>query len=173
MDRNFFKACGGRFVAVMAFLLGMLLFVSACSEKDTSDAVVDNMQAQTIAEGESLVIPISDITQTAQFYPVIVNGTEMEIIAVKDSAGQIRTAFNTCQICYDSGRGYYKQEGDALVCQNCGNRYTVDQIEVEVGGCNPWPIFSTDKTVTGDSVTISYAFLEESRKIFENWKTRY
>lgn len=35
----------------------------------------------------------------------------------------IRTAFNTCQVCYSSGRGYYVQEGNVLVCQNCGNRF--------------------------------------------------
>lgn len=172
METKSFKMYGGRFVLVMALLLGVLL-LAACAEKRTADTKTNDNQAQKITEGESLVIPVSDITETAQFYPVNVNGTEMEVIAVKDSSGQIRTAFNTCQICYDSGRGYYKWEGNVLVCLNCGNRYTADQIEVDVGGCNPWPIFSTDKTVTEDSVTISYSFLEESRKIFENWKTGY
>ena len=45
----------------------------------------------------------------------------MEIVAVKALDGSIRTAFNTCQVCYNSGRGYYQQEGNELVCQNCGN----------------------------------------------------
>lgn len=29
----------------------------------------------------------------------------------------IRTAFNTCQVCYSSGKGYYVQSGNVLVCQ--------------------------------------------------------
>jgi len=101
---------------------------------------------------------------------VYVDGTEMEVIAVKDSEGNIRTAFNTCQICYDSGNGYYKQEGDKLVCQNCGNSFTMDQVGQTAGGCNPYPIMDDDKTVTEDEIQISYDFLKESSDIFTNWK---
>lgn len=128
-------------------------------------------QAQVIAAGEALVIPVSEITETASFYPVEVDGMQMEVLAVRDSQGTIRTAFNTCQVCYDSGRGYYVQEGDALVCQNCGNHFTIDQVEVQTGGCNPWPIFDTDKKETAESISISYEFLLESREIFADWKS--
>ncbi|MFT4008268.1 MAG: DUF2318 domain-containing protein [Lacrimispora sp.] len=130
-------------------------------------------QNQAAASGEDLVIPVKDITDTAAFYPVDVDGTKMEVIAVKAPDGTIRTAFNTCQVCYDSGRGYYKQEGDVLVCQNCGNRFPMSRVEVEAGGCNPWPIFDKDKTVTDSDITISYDFLKESKQIFANWKTSY
>lgn len=128
---------------------------------------------QSVAQGESLVIPVSELSSTARFYPVEVDGTQMEIIAVKDSQGRIRTAFNTCQICYSSGRGYYVQDGGALVCQNCGNRFTIDQVEVESGGCNPWPIFSENKTVTDESVSISYDYLSAATQIFANWKANF
>lgn len=141
------------------------------ADDETSNNAEDNVQ--TIAAGGSLVIPISEISSTVQFYPIEVDGTRMEVLAVKDSEGTIRTAFNTCQICYGSGRGYYVQEGDVLVCQNCGNRFTIDQIEVEVGGCNPWPIFPENKTVTEDTIEISYDFLQESEKLFTNWKMSY
>lgn len=97
----------------------------------------------------------------------------MEIIAVRGNDGTIRTAFNTCQICYGSGRGYYKQEGNTFVCQNCGNQFTVDDIEVEAGGCNPWPIFEEDKTTTDEAIEISYDFLVESKNIFANWGKSY
>ena len=64
-------------------------------------------------------------------------------------------------------------EGSALVCQNCHNRITVDQIELQVGGCNPVQILSGDKTVTEDGVSISYELLEKYRVIFSNWKLAY
>lgn len=140
------------------------------SDDETASVSADS---QIIEEGSSLIIPTNEISDTAQFYSVEVDGTQMEIIAVKDSDGNIRTAFNTCQICYSSGRGYYVQDGNYLVCQNCGNRFTVDQVEIESGGCNPWPIFEEDKTVTEDSVEISYDFLKESKEIFSNWKTSF
>jgi uncharacterized membrane protein len=69
----------------------------------------------------------------------------MEVLAVKAPDGTIRTAFNTCQVCFGSGRGYYKQEGKTLVCQNCGNRFSLDDVEKVRGGCNPVPILENEK----------------------------
>lgn len=134
------------------------------------NAAAGENDVKVIGEGESLVIPISEITETVQFYPVVVDGTDMEIIAVKASDGSIRTAFNTCQVCYSSGRGYYVQSGDYLVCQNCGSRFSADRVEVSSGGCNPYPIFEENKTVTEDSIEISYDYLKQAVGIFANWK---
>ena len=125
------------------------------------------------AAGADLVIKIADITGKASFYPIDIDGIKMEVLAVKAPDGTIRTAFNTCEVCYDSGRGYYKQDGDALVCQNCGNRFKTSQVGIQSRGCNPWPIFDEDKTATAESITISYAFLKESTEIFANWKRSY
>ena len=60
-----------------------------------------------------------------------------------------------------------------FVCQNCGNRFTVDDIETKSGGCNPWPIFEEDKNVTDETVEISYDFLAKSEEIFQNWKGQF
>lgn len=159
-------------IAAAAVLLCavIVLFVSIQIKNGASPS---GKTALTISPGENLVISTADITSTAQFYSVEVDGTLMEILAVRDSSGDVRTAFNTCQICYRSGKGYYVQSGNELVCQNCGNRFTADQVEVESGGCNPWPIFNTDKTVTDETISISYDFLNESRQIFSQWKSNY
>lgn len=129
-----------------------------------------NNTANEIKEGENLVIPISDLSEKATFYPVEVDGTEMEVIAGKDSQGKIRTAFNTCQVCYDSGNGYYRQLGEELVCQNCGNSFTMDVVGETGGGCNPVPILEENRTVTDSEIQISYEFLKESSDVFVNWK---
>ena len=126
----------------------------------------------TVVKDADLVISISEISTKANFYPVEIEGTELEVLAVEAPDGSIRTAFNTCQVCYSSGRGYYEQDGDVLVCQNCGNRFRMDQIEIESGGCNPVPIFDTNKTVTEDSIIISKELLTEAKVIFTNWKTQ-
>ena len=139
---------------------------AALASANANGAIVD-------VAGDDLVIPVADITTDASFFPVEVDGTKMEVIAVRASDGTVRTAFNTCQVCYDSGRGYYVQSGNYLVCQNCGNRFSMDQVEIESGGCNPWPIFAKNKTVTDDAITISYDFLQESKEIFSRWKGNY
>ena len=140
------------------------------TETDKSTEQTAQKEAAKIENGDVLTISVADLSENAEFYPVEVDGTQMEVIAVKDSAGTIRTAFNTCQICYDSGNGYYKQEGDKLVCQNCGNSFTMDQVGQTSGGCNPWPILDEDRTVSEDTIRISYDFLKESSDIFANWK---
>jgi uncharacterized membrane protein len=123
-----------------------------------------------VVADRDLVIQIADITENASFYPVDIEGTRLEVLAVKAPDGTIRTAFNTCQVCYASGRGFYKQQGTVLVCQNCGNRFRMSQVEVRSGGCNPVPIFPAYKTVTETTITISKGFLNEAKAIFARWR---
>jgi uncharacterized membrane protein len=128
-----------------------------------------NVVKPLVKDGD-LVIPVAEVTENAVFYPVEIGGTRLEVLAVKAPDGTIRTAFNTCQVCYASGRGFYKQQGTVLVCQNCGNRFRMSQVEVRSGGCNPVPIFKGNKTVTGTTITIPKAFLTEAKVIFARWR---
>lgn len=177
------KRSGFKWLPAAALTLILALVLTGCAaggNGDTGNAVSNSAggksnahEAQEIAGGKSLVIPVSGISETAKFYPIKVDGTTMEVLAVKAPDGTIRTAFNTCEVCYDSGQGYYKQEGDVLVCQNCGNLFQTSQVGVQSRGCNPWPIFDKDKTVTDKSITLSYDFLSASTKVFANWKRSY
>ena len=135
--------------------------------KATTDA--SKSSVIEIAKDRDLVIPIKDISETATFYPANMNGIDLEVIAVKAPDGTIRTAFNTCQVCYGSGQGYYEQEGDQLICQNCKNRFGMGDVEITKGGCNPVPITSEYKKVDAETITISKDFLTEATVIFENW----
>jgi uncharacterized membrane protein len=119
-----------------------------------------------------LVIPKKDISANAKFYQYKVGKILIEVLALRAPDGTVRTAFNTCQVCYASGRGYYKQVGDVLVCQNCGNRFRASQVEVIKGGCNPLAITKDLKTENADTITISRALFEEAVPFFVKWKTR-
>ena len=127
-------------------------------------------KSTSVSSEENLSIPKNSISATATFFPYRVGNTKMEVLAVKASDGTIRTAFNTCQVCYSSGRGYYKLDGNTLVCQNCGNRFEPDQVEKEIGGCNPVPIFDENKTDDGQNIIISKDYLQQAQVIFANWK---
>ena len=157
-------------MAIMMVMMSLTILAGCGKEKASTKGDSGTNATQKIASGENLTIPVKEISEKASFYPIEVDGTQMEVIAVKDSDGNIRTAFNTCQICYDSGNGYYKQEDDKLVCQNCGNSFTMDQVGESAGGCNPWPILEEDKTETDSEIKISYDFLKQSSDIFSNWK---
>ncbi len=123
-----------------------------------------------ITDGSDLVIEKASIGEEAQFYPYKSGDIDMELLAFKASDGSIRTAFNTCQVCYDSGYGYYVQEGDVLVCQNCGNRFPSDRVGIEVGGCNPIPIMADNKKEDETTITIASTTIDEYSVYFERWK---
>jgi uncharacterized membrane protein len=136
-----------------------------------SSATSDSSIAKNASVKDSdIIIETKDITDKPAFYSANIEGVDLEVLAVKASDGTIRTAFNTCQVCYNSGKGYYEVDGDELVCQNCGNRFGMDDVEVTKGGCNPVPITNEYKTVTDDTITISKDVLTQATAIFAEWK---
>ena len=148
-------------------LLVLFLLAAALAAPVTGSA-----QGATLTPAGDLKIPKKEITGVASFYPYRAGNVLMEILAVRAPDATIRTALNTCQICYSSGRGFYTQQGDVLVCNNCGNRFKVSQVERIKGGCNPVPITGEWKTEEADFIVISKAFLEQAKPLFLNWKKR-
>jgi hypothetical protein len=124
----------------------------------------------TVMPNGDLRIPRKEVTAVAKFYPYKAGGVLMEVLALRAPDGTVRTAFNTCQVCYSSGRGYYTQKGDYLVCNNCGNRFLASQVELIKGGCNPVPIGKAEKKEDADFVTIPKAILEKAKPLFVKWK---
>lgn len=158
---------------ILVILGAIVVIVGASLLTQNKNSGSNTIKPVTLSEAGDLIIPLNEVSEEASFYPVEVDGTKLEVLAIKASDGTVRTAFNTCQICYSSGRGYYVQNGDALICQNCGNQFAADQVEIARGGCNPVPIFAENKTVTKDSITISNEFLKETKDIFANWKSEF
>ena len=148
--------------AAVILLAGILIVRGAFFAKGPSDYIDEAMG--------DVKITTDTLSEKATFYALQAGGEDMELIALKTADGQIRTAFNTCQVCYASGRGYYKQEGTSLVCQNCGNRFSADQVGILSGGCNPVPITDDYRETSDGVVTIPASFLEEASIIFQNWK---
>jgi len=158
------------FLAAAILILGVIIVSAGCAKPDSQAAAQDIKPSENTTSGDGIMIDKSEITEQANFYPYNAGGIEMEVLAVKAPDGTIRTALNTCQVCYDSGAGYYVQEGDELVCQNCGNRFSISKIEKQKNGCNPVPITSEYKTEDDNTVTISAEFLDAAKVLFEDWK---
>jgi uncharacterized membrane protein len=154
-----------KIAAVAAFALftaGGIAFAQNAPLNQRKPAITD----------QDLVIQIADITENALFFPADIDGMRIEALAVKAPDGTIRTAFNACRICYSSGRGYFVQEGTLLVCQNCGRRYRMSQVERQAGGCNPEPILPANKTETASTITIPREYLKKAKAMFESLKRR-
>ncbi len=156
--------------AIVVIAAGFFVVKDFFPQKQAENTQPVSQTANAVQASGDMVIQKSSVTSTPSFYPYEMNGTKMEVIAVKASDGSIRTAFNTCQVCYSSGRGYYKLDGSTLVCQNCGNRFSADQVEQQKGGCNPIGITKEYKTETDQSITLKKDFFVQTQKIFANWK---
>jgi uncharacterized membrane protein len=74
----------------------------------------------------------------------------------------VRAAFNACDVCFASRKGY-RQEGDEMVCNNCGNRFPSNQINEVRGGCNPSPL---TRTLDGDTLVILVDDIAEGLRYF-------
>mgnify|MGYP002292860580 FL=1 len=55
-----------------------------------------------------------------------------------------------------------------MECQNCKNKFHIDKIGVEKGGCNPAPV--EKKTIKGEKIVIDASYVESYKDKFENWK---
>lgn len=86
----------------------------------------------------------------AHYYTYMHEGRPIEFFVLKSKDGVVRAAFNACDVCYLSKKGY-SQDGDYVVCNNCGQRFPANEINDVRGGCNPSPLV---RVVEGDSLVI-------------------
>ncbi|WP_313131926.1 DUF2318 domain-containing protein [Anaerocolumna sp.] len=146
---------------------------TSADTSDLADSTVvssENAIPAVFNEDGDVVIQTADISETATFYTMDVEGTTMGLFALKASDGTIRTAFDTCQICNGSPYAFFTQQGDKFQCQNCGNIYSAEMIEQERGGCNPVPIMADEKTQTDTEITIPLKLIKDNAERFANWK---
>jgi hypothetical protein len=98
----------------------------------------------------------------AHYYTYMHEGRPIEFFVLKSSDGVVRAAFNACDVCFASRKGY-RQEGDEMVCNNCGNRFPSNQINEVRGGCNPSPL---TRTLDGDTLVILVEDIVEGLRYF-------
>jgi len=86
----------------------------------------------------------------AHYYTYMHEGQAVKFFILKSADGVVRAAFDACDVCYGAKKGY-RQDGDEMVCMNCGQRFPTNKINVVRGGCNPAPLY---RTVNGDTLVI-------------------
>jgi uncharacterized membrane protein len=91
------------------------------------------------------------------------NGITIKYFVLKSSDGVVRAAFDACDVCWPSGKGYF-QEGDKMVCRNCGKRFASVKINEVKGGCNPAPL---NRKIEGDNLVIQVADILSGKSYFD------
>lgn len=114
----------------------------------------------SLINGEvSLTAGVLDDNLAHYYNTKLPSGKTVYFFLVKDKKGVYRAAANACQVCFDSRMGF-RQQGDFMVCNTCGNKYPLQKIATEKGGCNPIPINPNLKVKDG-KITIRQVELEE------------
>ena len=98
-------------------------------------------KAAGVVESTDVVrIPLKALDSgKALFLSLESDGRQLYYFALKSPDGAYRAALDTCDVCFRTNRGY-RQEGDQMVCNNCGQKFACDKIGEVKGGCNPHPL---------------------------------
>jgi uncharacterized membrane protein len=155
-----FTAAGLVVLAAVAAVLAVVL--TGGSNAKTVQASTPS-GGSTAAAAATVSLPLAKVTTNAAFYAMDAGGTQVKFFMMKASDGKIRTAFDACQVCYAKKKGYH-QEGDVMVCNNCGRRFPSAEIDVERGGCNPVPL---ESQTAGGKILFPTAALQAGVQLFQ------
>ena len=106
-----------------------------------------------INEQGEVEILATEITKDATYYNIDANGVQVRFFYLRADDGKVRVAMDACDVCYENKKGY-RQDGNDMVCNNCGNRYPISGLGTEnknPGGC--WPGY-LPSAVEGDNLVI-------------------
>ena len=114
-------------------------------------------------EGGIVRIPLAAVGDgKAHFYSYASGGKTISFFVMKTADGGIRTAYDACMSCNHAKLGY-RQEGELVVCNNCGMGFKPVDIGKETGGCNPIPL---NKTIEGQVIVLKVADIEAGAQYF-------
>ncbi|MHB9095762.1 MAG: Fe-S-containing protein [Eubacteriales bacterium] len=129
-------------------------------------------KVQATDSGGDVTVSLSDIknkkTTTFDVQGInftLNNGTPFNyvpLLAFVSPKGNLTVATSLCEPC--SGTTFHV-EGDQLVCNSCGTRWSLDGLQGISGGCTKYPPETIKYTVQGDKLIIKKADLQ-------NWKPR-
>ncbi len=98
----------------------------------------------------------------AHYYAYKSDGKEIKFFVVRSNDGVIRAAFDACDVCFPAKKGY-SQDGDFMICDNCGRRFHSSQVNVVEGGCNPAPL---KRETSGPELVIKVADILPGARFF-------
>jgi high-affinity iron transporter len=132
-------------ILVVLSLATEFVYAHAANSPDPAKALV--------AQNGQVTIPLSELTDASlHFFTSDVNNTVIRFLVIHQTNGDYAVALDACQICGTAG---YRQDGQNVVCRNCGATIYIPSIG-EKGGCNPIPVKAR---VEGGAVTVDLSAL--------------
>lgn len=133
----------GRKGMIAGAVAGVLVFAAVAVSAGMFDGLfrktpAESAKAAGVVETADVVkIPLKSLDSgKALFLSMESEGRQLHYFALRSPDGEYRAALDTCDVCFRTNRGY-RQEGDQMVCNNCGQKFACDRIGEVKGGCNP------------------------------------
>ncbi|MBW1768313.1 MAG: DUF2318 domain-containing protein [Deltaproteobacteria bacterium] len=136
------------------------------SDRDSQNlALATDQSSQNVSLEQKITYPLTtfDDGKTRHYQYSAENGIIVKYFILKSSDGVVRAAFDACDVCWPSGKGYF-QKGDVMVCRNCGRQFASVKINEVKGGCNPAPL---KREVVGDDLVIQVKNILEGTQYFD------
>lgn len=115
------------------------------------------------AENGEVKVQLSALQgSTASYFVYNANGKDIKFFMLRASDGTVRLALDACTACNHAKLGY-RQNGEAMVCNNCGMSFKSTDIGHISGGCSPIPLQNSQD---GKTLTVKVKDLEEGAKYF-------
>lgn len=114
----------------------------------------------------NIVINAKDLSHDRVSFIRIAADSKIELLARIGDDGKVKTALGTCQSCNGSPYAYYTQEGDELICNNCGLHFPLNVIDMSGTGCHPISIPSSIISETSEGLTLDKDALLQFEGLF-------
>jgi uncharacterized membrane protein len=154
-----------RTLAVIAVVVvaGLAFYLFQSGFDNKPQARTSSIQPEVTATEVSFPVQAFSDGQAKYFQYPAGNGITVRFFILRSSDGVVRAAYDACDVCWREGKGYY-QEGDFMVCRNCGQRFASVKVNEIKGGCNPAPL---DRTVVGNKLVIKTADILQGVQYFD------
>jgi len=132
----------GRLPLIVAIVSSVLIVAGgiyfASYDRSETAPVAASFSSENVASQVSLPATLFEDGKARHFQHVA-GDFKIKYFVLKSADGIIRAAFDACDVCWPAGKGYY-QEGDYMVCRNCGRKFASVLVNEVKGGCNPAPL---------------------------------
>jgi len=158
------KSRTGLHLALAGVALVAVIAVALVVVMNRGDQGAPVAAAPVAPGGADVTIPVAEISDgQAHFYSYDAGGVEVKYFVMQSKDGEYRAAFDACDVCYPNKKGY-AQQGDLMVCNNCGQQFDSNKINELKGGCNPSPI---DRTVKGKTLVLKTSDIQAGVQYFQ------
>ncbi|MGB0036531.1 MAG: Fe-S-containing protein [Candidatus Acidiferrales bacterium] len=139
-----------------AFLCVAVVLTLAAEFVYARASAVPAQATQLVPQGNLVRVPLSGLVDSnLHYFAADVNHTMIRFIVIHKSGGEYAAALDACQICGWAG---YRQEGQNVICRNCGAAIYIPSIG-QAGGCNPVAVKSH---VEGSDVVVDLSVLADA-----------